>query len=354
MNTVFEERLEDCADELLGEKRPHPPAALASRDPLDWMEAYELSSAEAEQIADPTWIEPGLVAAGHVVAIVAKPNGGKTTIVFHLACGWADVPRTVVYVDADTNPSDAKRKLQLARKHGVRYLTPDLKIGKSMHDIVKHLEKLAASDTDLAGHVWIFDTLKKMTNVIHKDALRKVLSMLRKLSARGMTVVLLAHTNKYKNAEGEFQYEGTGDLESDVDELIYFEPTENDDRSLTVSTRCTKRRANIANMTWTIRPDRSVERLDGYVDVAAERRQREQLEEDEVVIELVRECLTAGPRKQREVVEHCAPCRITPKRVRTVLKRYRGRFWLEAALGKDNAKEYRLMPPREERRAYAD
>ena len=42
---------------------------------------------------------------------------------------------------------------------------------------------------------------------------------------------------------GEFVFEGTADLESDVDELVYFEPRENPDKSLTVSTRCTKRRA---------------------------------------------------------------------------------------------------------------
>ena len=51
---------------------------------------------------------------------------------------------------------------------------------------------------NLTGHVWFFDTLKKMANVIHKDSLKHVLGLMRKLSGRGMTCVLLAHTNKYK------------------------------------------------------------------------------------------------------------------------------------------------------------
>src|SRR5690606_18817134 len=130
-----------------------------SNDPLAWMEEFALTTTEAEQIADPEWVEPGFIVEGHVVAIVAPPNGGKTTILFDLACSWART-HTVVYVDADTNPSDAKYRLARAQRRGVRYLTPDLKVGKSMRDVVTHLERMAASDIDLTRQVWIFDTLK--------------------------------------------------------------------------------------------------------------------------------------------------------------------------------------------------
>ncbi len=312
-------------------------------NPLDWLKSCELTDDEAEQISDPTWWVPGLFADGHVIAVVAKPNGGKTTIVFHLACEWA-AHRTVVYIDVDTNAADAKRKLRLARQHGVRYLTPDLKAGKSILDVMAELQRLADSDADLSGHVWIFDTLKRMANVINKDSLKGVLGLMRKLSARGMTCILLAHTNKYRNQDGEYQYEGTGDLEADVDELIYFEPRENPDRSVTVSTRCTKRRAAIADLTWDIAPDRTVTQREQYVDVAAEARDRKQEDDDTTAIEAIRECLSDGPRKQTDVVKHCRAYSLTDKTVRRVLKRYRGRHWLEAQLPKDNAKEYRVIP----------
>ncbi len=311
--------------------------------PLDWMEGYALTENEAEQISDPTWVEPGLIVQGHVIAIVAKPNGGKTTIVFHLGCRWA-ASYTVVYVDADTNPADAKRKLRLAQQYGVRYLTPDLKVGKSMRGVVDELERLASSDVDFSRQVWIFDTLKRLANVISKESLKHVLALMRKLSSRGMTCILLGHTNKYRNDDGEYQFEGTGDLESDCDELIYFEPRENDDKSLTVSTRCTKRRANIEPKTWDIDPNRNVTERREYVDMAAEHRRDEQREQDETLIELISEHLGAGPRKQLELVEHCAPYKYTHKRVRAVLKRYRGRLWLESRLPEKNALEYRLIP----------
>ncbi len=336
MNTV-RDRLHERLEEVLLDDEP------GARDPLAWMEDNELSAEEVEQISDPAWAESGLFAEGHVIAIVAKPNGGKTTICFHIACRLAD-RYTVVYIDADTNPSDAKRKLILAKQHGVRYLTPDLKVGRSMRDVVAELDKLAATDIDLTGHVWFFDTLKKMANVIHKDSLKTVLALMRKLSGRGMTCVLLAHTNKYKNADGEYQYEGTGDLESDVDELIYFEPRENDDGTLTVSTRCQKRRAEIAARTWDIHADRTVTARDHYVDVAAEQRTKDIEDEDAVTIDAIRDGIAEGPKNQTELVKHCAPYGVTAKRLRRVLRRYRGKHWLEATLGSKNAKEYRLIP----------
>lgn len=313
-----------------------------SNDPLAWMEEFALTTTEAEQIADPEWVEPGFIVEGHVVAIVAPPNGGKTTILFDLACSWART-HTVVYVDADTNPSDAKYRLARAQRRGVRYLTPDLKVGKSMRDVVTHLERMAASDIDLTRQVWIFDTLKRMANVIHKDSLKGLLALMRKLSGRGMTCILIGHTNKYRNSEGELQYEGTGDLAADVDELIYFEPRENPDGSLTVSTRCAKRRANIDAITWDILPDRTVVRRPEYVDVAAEIADAAQREKDQTVIEAITEALSDGPKKQIEIVTYCRELRLADKRVRAVLKRYSGRLWKAEPLFERNAWRYELL-----------
>ena len=312
-------------------------------DPLAFMSRFQMTQEQAEEISDPTWLEPGLVADGHIVAVVAKPNGGKTTVLFHLACKWAaDQHRTVVFVHADTNPSDAKRMLQIAQRYGLNYLTPDFMLGQSMRNVVEELERLAQTDTDLTGHVWLFDTLKKMTNVIQKEGLRNLLGLMRKLCMKGMTCVLLAHTNKYKNADGEYQYEGTGDLEADVDELIYFEPQENPDGSLTVSTRCAKRRAEIQPMTWDIARDRTVTARSEYVDVAAQAKRAAEREQDSPVIEAITEALADGPRKQVEMIEFCSKFRQTEKRVRNVLKRYTGELWTAEKLFERNAWRYTL------------
>jgi hypothetical protein len=169
--------------------------------------------------------------------------------------------------------------------------------------------------------------------------------MLRKLSARGMTCILLAHTHKYKNQDGEYQYDGTGDQEADVDELIYFEPQENSDGSLIVSTRCAKRRAEIAAITWDIHRDRTVTRRGEYVDVAEQVKRAAQREKDAPVIEAISEALADTPKKQTEIIEHCRQYRQTEKRVRAVLREYSGELWKAEKLFERNAWQYELMIP---------
>lgn len=316
---------------------------IAPPGPLDWLEAFELTDEEAEQISDPDWIEPGLIPEGHIVAIVAKPNAGKTTILFDLACVLAERGLAVIYVHADTGPADAKKMRETAVNSGVRYLTPDLKVGLSMREVVGQLVTLANSDADLTGQVWLFDTLKKMGDVINKGQLKGLLQLMRKMSARGATLVLLGHTNKYKNADGEYQYEGTADLESDCDELIYFEPKENPDGSLTVSTRCEKRRAEIQPITWDVLSDRTVLRRSEYVDVQAISAKEAQLEIDQPCVEAITEILRdRGSAKQTEVVAYCRDLKLSEKRIRAVLKRYSGELWSAEKQFEKNAWRYEL------------
>jgi KaiC/GvpD/RAD55 family RecA-like ATPase len=52
---------------------------------------YEVSEEEANMIADPDWIIPNLVIRGHFIAIVAQPNGGKTTLFMHLSKVMTDL-----------------------------------------------------------------------------------------------------------------------------------------------------------------------------------------------------------------------------------------------------------------------
>ena len=317
---------------------------IAPPGPLDWLEAYELTNEETEQISDPSWVEPDLIPRGHVVVIVGPPGAAKTTITFDLAGVLAGRGYTVIYVHADTGPSEGKKMREQAIETGVRYLTPDLKVGLSMADVVRQLAILANGEADLTGQVWVFDTLKKMGDVISKGSLKSVLQLMRKMSARGATVMALGHTNKYKNADGEYVFEGTGDLASDVDELIYFEPKENPDGSLTVSTRVEKRRAEIRPMTWDIQPDRTVLRRADYVDVQAMSAKEAQMEIDQPCIEAITEFLSAqGGAKQTEVVTYCRELKLTEKRVRAVLKRYSSELWTAEKQFQKNAWRYELI-----------
>src|SRR5690606_31180754 len=96
------------------------------------------------------------------------------------------------------------------------------------------------------------DTLKKIADVQNKAHIKEVMKVFRRLTARGMTVILLAHTNKYKDEEGNPIFEGTGDLRADVDELIYLIPHRNDDGSMYVTTKPDKVRGSFEEITFNI------------------------------------------------------------------------------------------------------
>jgi KaiC/GvpD/RAD55 family RecA-like ATPase len=319
-------------------------AKPAKVDPLASILRCEMSTEQVAKLADQKFVEPGLIVHGHVIVIPAPPNAGKTTIVFfNLAPQWT-TQYIVLYVDADSNPSDVKRMHAHAMKHGIRYITPDYIEGGSAEKTLRDLEALAKSDADLGFHVLVIDTLKKFANVIHKAGMRTLMKLFRKLSSKGMTVILLAHTNKYRDAEGSLIFEGVQDLKSDCDEMIYFEPRENPDGSLTVSSRRDKTRALIERFTWTIHRDRTITRENEYVDVLAESRQAAMRERDEPVIEAISEALSNGAKKQVELIEHCRQFRQTEKRVRAVLREYSGELWRAEKLFERNAWRYELLP----------
>ncbi len=291
-------------------------------DLAKWTEAFTVSDEEIAEMKSPEWIVPNLVICGHLVIVVAEPNGGKTTIFAHLAGDAVLAGYRVFYVNADIAGTDVARFSESARHGGWTALLPDLKAGLSMADVVANLRQMNDDGGDLSSFVFIFDTLKKMTDVLAKKQLRELLQLLRSLTTKGMTVVCLAHTNKYKDAEGKPIFEGTGDIRADADELIYLIPQKHPDGSMTVSTEPNKVRGDFQPITFSITPDRKVEQVAEYVDTAAARAAQQQYEQDAPDIRVILDCLDAGNAKQTEVIEHCKRHQISKRTTLRVLKRY--------------------------------
>ena len=88
---------------------------------------------------------------------------------------------------------------------------------------MKKLKELSKMEADLHDVVIFLDTLKKCVDVINKSQAKDFYKVLRRLSARGTTIVVASHTNKRKEDDGKYMFEGTGDLKADFDELIYIE-----------------------------------------------------------------------------------------------------------------------------------
>lgn len=90
--------------------------SVSGDDPLGWIGGFEVSDDEMNEIQNSEFIADGLIVRGHLVAVVAEANGGKTTIFSHLAGEMVQKGYTVVYVNADVSGGDAKPYHAMAKK----------------------------------------------------------------------------------------------------------------------------------------------------------------------------------------------------------------------------------------------
>lgn len=310
----------------------------------DFMSEFEVTLEEAEQFDDPEWTYENLIIRGHMSVIVAEPNAGKTTIFMNEVCPkLVQAGYEVIYVNADVGQADSKSMVSHAKEHGYRLLLPDMKEGLSMNHFVEKLQWANDNGKKFSKHVFIFDTLKKMTDVINKSNAKALYKLLRSMTAKGATIVTLGHTNKYKDSDDKPVYEGTGDLRSDFDELIYLIPEFHSDGSMTVSTKPDKVRGKFEPITFNIDHHRNVSLSEAYVDVSAKIQAENQKEKDSPTIELITEAINSEQLTEAKIIEHCKRHGTGWRTVQGVLERYKGKFWRIEPAMKNNAKQYFLI-----------
>jgi hypothetical protein len=299
-------------------KDQNPPGG----DPCNWTQEFIVSDEEIRKLKRPEWIIHNLVIRGHLVIVVAEPNGGKTTIFAHLAGEMVQAGFRVFYVNADISGSDAAAFIETSKAGGWTALLPALIPGMSMQDVMERLQGMNDQGGDLSRVVFIFDTLKKMTDVIDKKSVKNLLKLLRSLTGKGMTVILLGHTNKYKDGDGKPIFEGTGDVRADADELIYLIPQLHPDKSMTVSTEPNKVRGDFHPITFEIDQARTVTRSGEYIDTGAARMAAEKFQADQPDVRAILDAIETGKHKQTEIIEHCRAHRISKRTALRILDAY--------------------------------
>lgn len=310
----------------------------------DFMSEFEVTMKEAEQYDDPEWAYKNLIIKGHMSVIVAAPNAGKTTILMNEVCPkLVQLGYEVVYVNADVGQVESKSMVAHADEHGYRLLLPDMKEGSSMNHFVDGLREANINGHVFSNHIFIFDTLKKMTDVINKSNSKELYKLFRSLTAKGATIVALGHTNKYNDKENKPIYEGTGDIRSDFDELIYLIPEKHNDGSITVSTQPDKVRGKFQPITFEIDIDRNVSIAKSYIDVSANINDKNQLDNDSPVIELITASIMNNHFNETEIYQYCGERKIGRRTIQAVLDRYTERFWEMEKILKNNAKQYYLI-----------
>ncbi|OWS69415.1 hypothetical protein CBI30_09575 [Polynucleobacter aenigmaticus] len=279
----------------------------SAKKKIDWRaDLSGLSTTEElmKDISDIQFCWMRLLVQGHLTVIVAKGNGGKTTVMIQACAEMVKEDYEIFYVNVDASADQLKGYHDHARENGYTLLAPDLHVGKSANDVVEMLFRMSKADENYAGTVLVLDTLKKFAEMMNKKLAKDFYSMLRSLTAKGMTVICLAHTNKYDDKDGKPIFEGVGDLRNDFDELMYFIPVKNDDGSLVVSTLLDKIRATgMMNYTFDITKDRQVTTRDKFEDTMSLHQIQAAMEVDRELIDFIFDSITMTSKSINEIYE---------------------------------------------------
>lgn len=297
----------------------------------------------------------GLIASAHLIVWSAPANGGKTSLARLAAGEMATDGFTVLFFQEDASAGDLPALHAHAKNHGYQLLSSTLS-GSSPDAQVKVLRDLAHGGAELEGFVLFFDTLKKYVDLMQKGGAREFFRMMRALTQRGATIVLLGHTNKHKGVDGKLIFEGVGDVRNDVDELFYLSATERDPAGIVTLTitpdkvRCDVRKATFLLDTNTM----IVSTSDQVVDVDAILSQQRQMEHDTPVIASVRHALRKGGMHIVKLTEHVSKeVGQGFKAVRAVIDRYGSENvedveaqWIKTYMRMNNAVHVSLSPKR--------
>jgi len=306
-------------EKLLNDPKVFP----LNSDPFKGLLSMEVTEEIIKKIADAKFAWQQLIPEGHMVVICSKANGGKTTLMVHIAGEMVAAGYTVMYINVDASASDIKDYKFHAMEFGYTLINPDLTNGTTER-VIEELKRIALAEGDFSKVVIVLDTLKKFEDLMSKTKIKKFNSLLRTLTTKGITVICLAHTNKYNDKEGKPIFEGTGDIRNDFDELIYLIPIKNPDGTTTVSTLKDKTRADIRDESFIINSDREVIRLDHHVDTMALNEYQENLADDKPVIDFILKHITPIPKTTTELrtIAIDGGIKYSRQRIDRVLRRY--------------------------------
>jgi KaiC/GvpD/RAD55 family RecA-like ATPase len=293
-------------------------------NPFQGLLTMEVTYEMVQKIEDAKFAWREFIPQGHMVVICAKANGGKTTLMTHIAGELAmQSGYQVLYINADASASDIKEYKEHAMDFGYRLINPDITNG-SANKVVEELRNIADQDVDYSKDVIVLDTLKKFVEMMNKTKAKEFYSLLRTLTSKGMTIICLAHTNKYSDKDNMPIYEGTGDTRNDFDDLIYLIPVKNQDGTISVSSLADKTRAKIRDISFVINANREVEILNQKIDTLAIAEYQRHIVDDQYVIEFINEHIKFTSKSVTELRQISIDIKagISRKRLETVLKRY--------------------------------
>lgn len=319
-----------------------------------------------KQMLEDVYALGGVALMGQSTVIYAGPNFGKTLIVLWLIIKAVEDgnfnSNDLMYINADDTHKGLTHKLKLAEKYGFRMAAPGYNNFRA-NNLVEMLRGFVLFD-EARGKIVILDTLKKFTNLMDKTVGSEFGVVAREFTAKGGTLISLAHVNKHKNADGKSIMAGTTDISDDAD-CIYIGDTVSDADEKIVELRNTKDRGNVEKK---ISFSYNQTEKDYYklletvksvgTDEAAEKRKAENkaryMKENIHIINYIKELIYTGVKSQKEIINLCNENHNfgkvkTHKLLNTLTGNNpdNGKLWKRISV-KNNRYEYRLLTKHED------
>lgn len=185
-----------------------------------------------KEIETAVFVIEALAIKGEFTVFAAPPNGGKTLLIIagliKAVKGGIIDGEKVFYINCDDNQRGAIAKTEIVEPLGIKMVVPvladrDLTRGARFDIVAILTDKVENKNVD--GEILILDTYKKFMSVMKKDQQSDFNSLLRDFVSMGGTIIVLAHTNKNKDADG-WNIGGTSDLKDDCDCCWIIDPVD--------------------------------------------------------------------------------------------------------------------------------
>jgi hypothetical protein len=309
-----------------------------------------------EKMLNDVFVMAQIALLGQITIIYAKPNTGKTLLTLWLLIQSIRAGRIkaedIFYINADDTHKGLIEKLELGEEHGFNMLAPGHN-GFEAKDLAKYLTQLIANE-DAQGKILILDTAKKFADLMDKTSSTAFMKSAREFVSHGGTLIMLAHTNKNRDADKKVVFGGTSDLVDDCDCAYTLDQTDDAGGIKTVLFENIKKRGNCSQevgFSYTTAAGQSyLEYLYSIVCLDPEQAAfakasmdaAEKLLEDQVVIDAITDALTPGDMLKTALVNAVHGAGHSKKRINEVLHTYVGTKWGLGAGGK-NAHLYSLI-----------
>ncbi|WP_298220751.1 AAA family ATPase [Halothiobacillus sp.] len=292
-----------------------------------------------QKMLEEVFIMGEIAILGQLTAIYAKPNTGKTLITISLIIEAIKSGRInagdVFYVNADDTFRGLVSKLELAELYGFNMLAPG-ENGFNTKHFAEYLKLMARQGT-ASGKIIVLDTLKKFTDLMDKTNASEFMTTARAFTQAGGSMVLLAHTNKNRDAEGKVIAGGTSDIIDDADCVYLLDEIGMIPGQKTVLFENLKARGDVAKKAaYSYSVERglsyrqlvdSVESLDDQTvqKAAQERDQQEARLRDQPAIEALSEAIRLGFVSRTVLLDEAKNhCGLSRPRLAKVLDAYEG------------------------------